>query len=66
MYEAVQEGLVIPECFTQMGIRSSGEKDTLEYVSTKGGQIFTGRDLRGLENASQLREVRLRIITTFE
>ena len=42
-----------------MGIRSGGVKETLEYVTQQGGQIFTGRDLRGLENATQLKEVRL-------
>lgn len=65
VYEAFQEGLVIPECFTQMGIRSSGEKDTLEYVSGQGGQIFSGRDLRGLENASQLKEVKINYFFCF-
>ena len=53
----MQEGLVIPECFTQIGIRSPGEKETVEYVSENGGQIFTGRDLRGLESPAHLEGV---------
>ncbi|QBK05157.1 agmatinase [Hylemonella gracilis] len=54
VYEAIQEGLVIPECFTQIGIRSSGERAAREYVRTQGGQIYTGRALRGLESPAQL------------
>lgn len=57
VYEAIQEGLVIPECFTQIGIRSSGERAAREYVREQGGQIFTGRDLRGLESPNQLAPV---------
>eukprot|EP00602_Paraphysomonas_sp_CaronLab_P000171 CAMPEP_0185029066 /NCGR_PEP_ID=MMETSP1103-20130426/15150_1 /TAXON_ID=36769 /ORGANISM="Paraphysomonas bandaiensis, Strain Caron Lab Isolate" /LENGTH=342 /DNA_ID=CAMNT_0027563681 /DNA_START=45 /DNA_END=1073 /DNA_ORIENTATION=+ len=57
VYEAVQEGLVIPECFTQIGIRSPGEKRTLEYVADQGGAIHTARQLRGRENPEQLKEV---------
>lgn len=57
VYEAIQEGLVIPECFTQIGIRSSAERAARDYVREQGGQIFTGRDLRGLENPSQLAPV---------
>jgi len=54
VYEAIQEGLVIAECFTQIGIRSSGERAARDYVREQGGQIFTGRDLRGLESPAQL------------
>lgn len=54
VYEAVQEGLVIPQCFTQIGIRSSGEKRIREYINNQGGMIYTGRYLRGLETLSQL------------
>jgi agmatinase len=57
VYEAIQEGLVIPECFTQIGIRSSGERAARDYVREQGGQIFTGRDLRGLESPAQLAPV---------
>jgi agmatinase len=57
VYEAIQEGLIIPECTTQIGIRSPGERDTIEYVADKGGQIFTARELRGLESTAQLQEV---------
>lgn len=54
VYEAIQEGLVIKECVTQLGIRSSGVREAREYVQDQGGQIFTARQLRGLVNASQL------------
>ena len=52
--EAMQEGLVIDACFTQIGIRSAGERAAREYVREHGGQIFTARDLRGRASAEQL------------
>jgi agmatinase len=55
--EAIQEGLVIKECFTQLGIRSAGERAAREYVHDQGGQIFTARALRGLESPEQLAPV---------
>ncbi|WP_374561868.1 agmatinase [Ideonella sp.] len=57
VYEAFQEGLVVPECFTQIGIRSAGERAARDYVRDQGGQIFTARDLRGRESSAQLAEV---------
>lgn len=57
VYEAIQEGLVVRECFTQIGIRSAGHREARDYVRDQGGQIFTARDLRGLENPSQLAHV---------
>ncbi len=57
VYEAMQEGLVIRECFTQIGIRSAGVREAREYVRDQGGQIFGARALRGLENAAQLAPV---------
>jgi len=57
VYEAFEEGLVIPECFVQIGIRSSGEKGDIQFVKKKGGLIFTGRDMRGLETSKQLKVV---------
>ncbi len=57
VYEAMQEGLVIDACFTQIGIRSPGERAAREYVQDRGGQIFTARDLRGLVSPSQLAPV---------
>lgn len=57
VYEAMQEGLVIKECFTQLGIRSAGLREAREYVRDQGGQVFTARSLRGLENATQLAPV---------
>jgi agmatinase len=57
VYEAIQEGLVIRECFTQLGIRSAGLREARGYVRDQGGQIFTARDLRGLDNPAQLAPV---------
>lgn len=54
VYEAIEEGLVEPACFTQIGIRSAGERAAREYVRDRGGLIFTARDLRGLESPTQL------------
>jgi agmatinase len=61
VYEAMQEGLVIRECFTQLGIRSAGVREARDYVRNQGGQIFTARELRGLESPSQLAPVLLAI-----
>ncbi|MGM9490716.1 agmatinase [Ideonella sp. YS5] len=57
VYEAMQEGLVVNECFTQLGIRSPGERAAREYVRDQGGLIFTARELRGREGSAQLAEV---------
>lgn len=57
VYEAFQEGLVVPECFTQVGIRSAGERAARDYVQEQGGVIHTARALRGREGAAQLAEV---------
>ena len=57
VYEAIQEGLVVKECFTQLGIRSAGDRAAREYVRDQGGLIYTARDLRGLENPHQLAPV---------
>ena len=52
VYEAIQEGLVDPTLFTQIGIRSSGVRDAREYVETQGGKIYTARELRGKDGAN--------------
>ena len=52
--EAMAEGLVVDACFTQLGIRSSAAREEREYVLDRGGQVFTARQLRGLENPAQL------------
>jgi agmatinase len=57
VYEAFQEGLVVPECFTQIGIRSAGERAARDYVQEQGGVIHTARALRGRESPAQLAEV---------
>ncbi|MBL8520763.1 MAG: agmatinase [Betaproteobacteria bacterium] len=50
--EALNEGLLVPEATIQLGIRSAAERATREFVSARGGRIFTARDLRGLAGAS--------------
>ncbi len=57
VYEAVQEGLIVPQATVQIGIRSSGQREAREYVNSIGGKVWTARDLRGLDNASQLAPV---------
>jgi agmatinase len=57
VYEAMQEGLVANAAFTQIGIRSAGLREAREYVRDQGGQIFTARELRGMESPSQLAPV---------
>ncbi|HMM85985.1 MAG: agmatinase [Gammaproteobacteria bacterium] len=57
VHEAFTEGLVVPGCFAQIGIRSSGQRAAREYVRDQGGLIFTARDLRGLESPAQLAPV---------
>jgi agmatinase len=54
VYEAIQEGLVVKGCFTQIGIRSAGAREARDYVRDQGGQIHTARELRGLESPAQL------------
>ena len=57
VYEAIQEGLVVRECFVQLGIRSAGQREARDYVRDQGGQIFTARALRGRESPAQLAPV---------
>lgn len=57
VYEALQEGLLIPAAAIQIGIRSAGERAAREYVNSVGGRVFTARQLRGLENPQQLAPV---------
>lgn len=54
VYEALQEGIVVKECFVQVGIRSSAEREARDYVRQQGGAIHTARSLRGLESPAQL------------
>ena len=54
VFEALKEGLVQPECMIQLGIRSSGDRAAREHVRDRGGLIFSGRDLRGLDSPAQL------------
>jgi len=48
-YEALKEGLVVPEKTVQIGIRSSGVREAREYVQDQGGQVVTAKALRGLD-----------------
>jgi agmatinase len=57
VYEAIEQGLVDPRCFVQVGIRSAGERAAREYVNDRGGRVWTARQLRGLESPSQLAPV---------
>lgn len=57
VFEAIQEGLVRPDCVSQVGIRSAGQRAARDYVREQGGQIFTARELRGLESPGQLAPV---------
>jgi agmatinase len=57
VYEAIEEGLVVKECFTQLGIRSAGERAAREYVRDQGGLICTARELRGLDSPQQIAPV---------
>ncbi len=57
VYEAMQEGLVVDACFTQIGIRSAGDRAAREHVLARGGQVFTARQLRGLSSPAQLAPV---------
>jgi agmatinase len=55
--EAVDEGLVDPALTVQLGIRSPAHRDIREYISARGGLIYTGRDLRGLASVAQLSDI---------
>ena len=64
VYEAIQEDLVIPTLFTQIGIRSSAVKEARDYVEAVGGKIYTARELRGKDGANLqyvMDEVRARL-----
>ena len=50
----MQEGLLLPACISQIGIRSAGHRVAREFVQDQGGQIFTALDLRGLASPAQL------------
>lgn len=54
VHEAFEEGLVLPALFTQVGIRSSGDREAREYVADRGGRIHTARSLRGIERPAEL------------
>jgi agmatinase len=54
VYEAIQEKLVVPPCFMQLGIRSAGERQAREYVKDCGGTIYTARDLRGKDSPEHI------------
>jgi agmatinase len=51
--EAIEQQLVVPGCFTQVGIRSAGVRAARDFVRQRGGLIFTARELRGVEGTAQ-------------
>ena len=55
MAEAIAEGTVRADATVQIGIRSAAERADREYVSDRGGRVWTARELRGCESAAQLR-----------
>jgi len=55
--EAVEAGLVDPCATTQIGLRSAAARDVRDYVTERGGRIFSARSLRGLETADALAQV---------
>jgi agmatinase len=55
--EAFAEGLVLPACFTQIGIRSAASREARDFVRARGGCIHTARDLRGLDGPAALAPV---------
>jgi len=55
--EAIAEGLIDPARTVQFGIRSPAQRAIREYVSDRGGLIYTGRDLRGRANPEQLGDI---------
>ncbi len=57
VYEALQEGLVRPDCTVQLGLRSAGARAARDYVRDQGGLIFDARALRGLCSPAQLAPV---------
>ncbi|MBX3637849.1 MAG: agmatinase [Rubrivivax sp.] len=57
VHEAFEEGLVLPACFTQVGIRSPAAAEARDYVALRGGQVFGARALRGLASPAQLAPV---------
>jgi agmatinase len=57
VHEEMEEQLVVPEAFTQVGVRSSCHRLANEYVQLRGGRSFQAGELRGLENETQLEPV---------
>ena len=66
MYEAIEEGLVRADAVVQIGIRSAAEKSARDFVSVRGGRVFTARELRGRESPSQLEAVTHEITTRMQ
>ena len=52
--EAMAQGLVVEPCFVQVGIRSAAERSARNFVTDRGGAVFTARQLRGLDGPEQL------------
>ena len=54
VFEALREGLIDAKLSVQFGIRSAAARATSNYVTDRGGLIYSGRDLRGLFSSVQL------------
>jgi agmatinase len=61
--EAVEQGLIQPECTIQIGIRSSGDEEARTFVQTRGGVILTGREMRGVDSVSQISDAVISRVT---
>lgn len=66
VYEAFKEELVVPSCFTQVGIRSSADRDARDYVSKQGGLMFSGRHMRGKESVASLQDELAQILKCYD
>jgi agmatinase len=54
VYEALEEGLIIPAATIQIGLRSPGPREARDYVRSLGGSIHDARSLRGLTRPAEL------------
>lgn len=67
VYEAINEGLVVPHATVQIGIRSPGARAARDYVREHGGAVHEARDLRGREGhllAPLIDDIRRRLAAT--
>jgi agmatinase len=65
VYEAVREGLVLPDCLVQIGIRSAAQREARDFVAQGGGRVYTAREMRGVESTAQIDALALQIEQRF-